>query len=50
MNVREKTMRAFSLLALVAGCAAIVGAAGAEWAVAPEHQARGDRRDIIDSS
>ena len=40
MRLREKTMRALSLLVLVAGCAAIVGAAGAQSTVAPEHFVR----------
>lgn len=39
MIIREKTMRALSLLVLVAGCAAIVGTAGAEWTIAPERHA-----------
>jgi LPXTG-site transpeptidase (sortase) family protein len=38
--IREKTMRALSLLVLVAGCAAIVGAAGAQSTVVPEHHVR----------
>jgi LPXTG-site transpeptidase (sortase) family protein len=37
--LRDRAVRAFSLLVLVAGCAAIVGAASAEWIVAPAHMA-----------
>jgi len=37
MMLRDRTVRAFPLLVLVAGSAAIIGAAGAQWSVPPAH-------------
>jgi sortase A len=44
--IRDRTLRALSLLMLVAGCAAIVGAAGAEWNSAPSHDALAARVSV----
>jgi sortase A len=37
MMIRDRSVRVWSLIVLVAGSAAIVGAAGAEWSGAPAH-------------
>jgi LPXTG-site transpeptidase (sortase) family protein len=44
--IRDRTMRAFSLLVLVSGSAASVGAAGAEWSAAPSHHVQHARAGI----